>query len=106
VTGPEQAPRTRFEATVRPAARPGEVVTAAARADVAGRVADLDLDRVPDAGGEVRVLLDLADVGRLAEQGLEVHVERALPVQPLDPALVTDDADVQAWLAARVRGSS
>ena len=94
-----ESPPTRYEVTVHPPR--GEVV---AQAAVAAQVADLDLDRLPDSGGEVRLLVDLADVGRLAQQGFEVRVERALAVQPLDPSLVASDDDVQGWLDRRLAG--
>jgi hypothetical protein len=89
----------RFEATVHP--RPGVVSAAAA---VEQRVSDLDLDRVPDAAGELRVLLTPDDVARLTAQGFEVRVQQALPVQPLDPGLVPDDAAVREWFDRTVRG--
>ena len=64
----------RFEATVHP--RPGVVVASAV---VEQRVSELDLDRVPDAAGELRVLLTPDDVARLTAQGFEVRVQQALP---------------------------
>ena len=99
----QQDPRgreaVRFEATVHP--RPGAVVAAAA---VEQRVSDLDLDRVPDAAGDVRVLLTPDEVARLTAQGFEVRVQQALPVRPLDPGLVADDATVREWFNTTVRG--
>ena len=91
----------RFEATVHP--RPG-VTTVTAAAAVEQRVSDLDLDRVPDAAGELRVLLTPDDVGRLTAQGFEVRVQQTLPVRPLDPGLVADDDAVREWFDATVRG--
>lgn len=84
----------RFEATVH--------VPSDAEGQALERVADLDLDRVPDPGGGVRVLVDLTDCERLVLAGFEVHLLRALPRKPLDPALVMDDAAARGWLAARV----
>jgi hypothetical protein len=78
----------RFEATVHP----GE----AGVLDVS-RVSDLDLDRVPDPGGLVRLLIDPEECVGLLEQGFEVHLHRAVTRQPLDPQLVTDDAQVRAF---------
>ena len=89
----------RFEATVHP--RPDVPVAAAA---VEQRVSDLDLDRVPGAAGELRVLLTPDDLPRLTAQGLEVRVQQTLPVRPLDPELVTDDAAVRVWFDMTVRG--
>jgi hypothetical protein len=68
------------------------------------RVSELDLDRVPGAAGELRVLLAPDDVTRLTAQGFEVRVQQALPVRPLDPELVADDAAVQQWFDSTERG--
>jgi len=84
----------RFEATVHPGDR--------AR-DLAG-VADLDLDRVPDPEGRLRVLVTAPDCVRLLQHGYEVHLVRALPVRPLDPELIDDDESVTRWLEDRVQG--
>ena len=94
--GPEAV---RFEATVHP--RPGVVVAAAA---VEQRVSELDLDRVPDTAGELRVLLTPDEMARLTAQGFEVRVQQALPVRPLEPGLVADDAAVREWFDTTVRG--
>jgi hypothetical protein len=85
----------RFEATIYPGDA-GEVR--------ASRVAAFDLDRVPDPGGAVRALLSLGDVYRLLEAGFEVRLQRALPRRPLNPELIADDRDVQAWFEERARG--
>ncbi len=69
------------------------------------RVADLDIDRIQGAEGEVRVLVDLAAAARLVEMGFEVRLVRALPVRPLDPGLIASDDDVRAWLEERIRGA-
>lgn len=90
----------RFEATVHPA-EPGVM----ALEEVGPRVADLDLDRVPDPEDAVRVVVDVAELTRLLEQGFEVRLQRAVPVHPLDPSLVASDADVQAWLDEAVRAT-
>lgn len=84
---------TRFEATVH-------VLTD--DADLK-RVADLDVDRVPDPEGGVRVLVDPDECARLIDGGFEVRLQRAVPVRPLDPSLVAGDDDVRAWFAERVR---
>jgi hypothetical protein len=85
---------TRFEATILPGA---QMLSGA-------RVADLDLDRIPDSEGAVRVLITAEDAERLLEQGFEVRLLRAHAVRPLDPALISDDADVQAWLDEQTAG--
>lgn len=89
----------RFEATVHP--RPDVVMAAAA---IEQHVSGLDLDRVPDAAGELRVLLTSDDVTRLTAQGFEVLVQQTLPVRPLDAGLVADDAAVREWFDSTVRG--
>jgi hypothetical protein len=84
----------RFEATVHPGeARPA-----------LERVADLDLDRVPDPEGGVRVVVTADDAARLIERGYEVRLVRALPVQPFDSSLVMDDESARAWLEEQTRG--
>lgn len=82
----------RYEVTVR--ARPGGPPTI--------RVADLDLDRVPDPAGDTRLLVSADDLARLQDEGFDVRVEREVPVRPLDPGLVADDASVRAWFDEQV----
>jgi hypothetical protein len=90
---PDRPEPARFEATVHPGP---------AGADLA-RVADLDLDRVPDRAGEVRVLVTVEEVAALVGQGFEVRLQRLVPVRPLDPGLVASDEQVRAWFEERVR---
>ena len=90
------APGERYEATIHPAD------PTRADADALTGVSALDLDRVPDPAGGVRVLVDPNDISRLVAQGFEVRLHRAVPVQPLDPALVSADEDVLNWLTARI----
>jgi hypothetical protein len=84
----------RFEATVHPREDTGVELA---------MVADLDLDRVPDPEGGVRVLVNMEEVAHLVEQGFEVRLERPVPVRPLDPGMVASDEDVRAWFEERVR---
>jgi len=67
-------------------------------------VADLDLDRIPDPAGGVRLLVSADEVADLVERGYEVHVTRVHPVRPLDAGLTVDDSAVTAWLEERVQG--
>jgi hypothetical protein len=67
-------------------------------------VADLDMDRVPDPAGGVRLLVDMEEAVRLVESGFEVTLVKAAPAGPLDPALVMDDEAARAWLEERLRG--
>ena len=92
----DEARRVRFEATVHRGAAAGDEVTLT-------QVDDLDLDRIPDPEGGVRLLVDLDEVTRLVEAGFEVRLQRALPRRPLDPALLADDDTTRAWLAERIR---
>ncbi len=85
---------TRFEATILPGAQQVSLA----------RVAEFDLDRIPDQDGEVRVLITAEDAERLLEQGFEVRLLRAQPVRPLDPALISDDVAVDAWLEEQTAG--
>jgi hypothetical protein len=87
-------PDIRFEATVHPGETNQELE----------RVADLDLDRVPDPEGGVRVVVTAEDAARLVARGYEVLLVRALPVQPLDSALVMDDDSARTWLEEQTRG--
>ncbi|MFI6316491.1 hypothetical protein ACIBG8_03180 [Nonomuraea sp. NPDC050556] len=84
----------RFEATVHPAAE--------LTADVAQLAADLDLDRVPDQAGDVRVLIDLDEVVRLLDQGVHVHLQAAVPVRPLDADLIMGDDAARAWIEGQL----
>jgi hypothetical protein len=89
----ERGPQ-RYEATIHP----GD----AGDADLA-RVADFDLDRIPDPEGTVRVLVDLEAAEELVRRGYEVRLHRAVPVQPLDQRLIAQDDDVRAWFDERIR---
>jgi hypothetical protein len=90
-----EPPKVRYEVILR--------AKAADRMDLR-RVADLDLDRVPDPGGEVRLLVDMEEAARLVESGFEVTLVAAAPAGPLDPSLVMDDDAARAWLEERLRG--
>jgi hypothetical protein len=94
-TPPEHG-QPRFEATIHPgeAGEPG-----------LDRVAELDLDRIPDPEDTVRVLVNLEDIAQLVQQGLEVRLHRVVPVQPLDPRLISGDDQVRAWFDERIRAT-
>jgi hypothetical protein len=66
--------------------------------------AELDLDRLPDANGKVKLLLTADDARRLLEQGYEVHLTAAIPVAPLDQKRVMTDDQAQRWLEQQVKG--
>jgi len=84
----------RFEVTVHP----GD-------SDVPlGRVADLDLDRVPDPQRGVRLLVTTDQIVALLERGYEVRLHRLAPLEPLSPELRIDDDEAVAWLEERVQG--
>lgn len=89
-----QATSVRFEATLGP--------TPYAKALSAA--AELDLDRLPDVDGKVKLLLTADDAHRLLEQGYEVHLTAALPVAPLNPKLIMTDKQAQSWLEQQVKG--
>jgi hypothetical protein len=91
---PAGAAGMRFEATVHPGEMGAEL----------HRVADLDLDRVPDPEGGVRLLVTADDCARLLDSGYEVRLHRALPVRPLSGEAVASDESVRDWLAGKVRG--
>ncbi|MER5299858.1 MULTISPECIES: hypothetical protein [Streptomyces] len=87
-------PTERFDATVHPGA---------ANRDLRG-VADLDLDRIPDPEGAVRVLVTADECRRLLESGYEVHLHAPVPVRPLPAELVEQDEAVRRWLEERLEG--
>ncbi len=64
----------------------------------------LDLDRVPDSGGEIRLIVGPEDCARLVAEGYEVRLQQVVPVQPLDPELVVSDSAAQAWFDEQVGG--
>ncbi len=66
------------------------------------RVADMDLDRVPDPEGEVRLLVGIDEATRLVESGFEVTLVQAAATGPLDPSLIMDDDAASAWLEERL----
>jgi hypothetical protein len=84
----------RFEATVHPG---DEGVSLE-------RVADLDLDRVPDPAGGIRVLVTAEDAAQLVERGYEVRLVRTHPVRPLDAGVVIEEDRARAWLEEQTRG--
>ena len=84
----------RFEATVHP----GEQDVALAQ------VADLDLDRIPDPQGGVRVVVTADELAELVRRGYEVRVYRNIPMEPLRADLVETDEGAQRWLEERVAG--
>ncbi|CAL8481127.1 hypothetical protein [Caballeronia sp. S22] len=95
-TSPTQAapaPTVRFEATLGDVPRAKAVTVASA----------LDLDRLPDAEGKVRLLLTVDDARRLLEQGFEVHLKSAIPVRPLAKGVVMSDAQADRWLEEQVK---
>jgi hypothetical protein len=83
----EGAPTMRFDATIH-----------APDKKSASRMDQLDIDRVPDPKGLVRALVTAADLARLLDQGFEVHLHQAHPVQPLNPKLIETDKSVRRWL--------
>ncbi|MGW6906213.1 hypothetical protein [Streptomyces sp. NPDC054940] len=87
-------PAVRFDATVQA----GPTIR-----DLEG-VADLDLDRIPDPEGEVRVLVTPDECRRLLESGYEVRLHAVVPVRPLPAELVAQDDSVMAWLEEHVQG--
>jgi len=88
------APTVRFEATVHPG-QEGLALEG---------VYDLDLDRIPDPEGAVRLLLTVDDAVKLVSRGYEVHLLAVHPVTPLDTSLVADEGTALRWLEEQVRG--
>ena len=93
---PKRAPgrQLRFEATIHQ----GE------RERALSRVADLDLDRVPDPRGDVRLLISPDELAQLLDEGYEVRLYRTVRPQPLHPDLIVGDDEAVRWLEERVQG--
>jgi len=66
--------------------------------------ANMDLDRLPDAEGQVRVLLTPDDARRLLDMGVPVHLNKAHPVRPLPRERLMSDDQAQSWLEKRLKG--
>ena len=88
----DPAPTMRFDATIH----------APQKADP-NLLNKLNIDRVPDPKGLVRALVTAADCVRLLDQGFEVHLHQAHPVQPLNPKLVEKDEPFKRWLEKEVK---
>jgi len=63
----------------------------------------LHIDRVPDTTGLIRALVTHADCVRLVNQGFEVRLYAAYPVQPLNPSLIESDESFKSWLDQRIQ---
>ena len=63
----------------------------------------LAIDRVPDPTGAIRALVTPADCVRLVNEGYEVRLDAAYPVQPLNPALIETKESVQSWIDERIQ---
>jgi hypothetical protein len=92
--GPTAGRQVRFEATVHQ----GE------RERAFARVAELDLDRVPDPRGDVRLLVTADELADLVDEGYEVRLYRTVRREPLSPELVVGDDEAVRWLEERVQG--
>jgi hypothetical protein len=63
----------------------------------------LDIDRVHDPTDQIRALLTPEDCVRLVNQGFEVRLHNAYPVEPLNPSLIQTDDSVKRWFDAKVQ---
>ena len=63
----------------------------------------LNIDRIPDPTGLIRALVTPADCVRLVNQGIEVRLYEAYPVQPLDPALIETQDSFKSWLDQKLQ---
>ena len=84
----------RFEATIHQGAKERAL----------SRVADLDLDRVPDPRGDVRLIISAEELAQLLDEGYEVRMHHTVRPEPLSPDLVVSDEDAVRWLEERVQG--
>jgi hypothetical protein len=90
-TTTDNAQTVRFSATITPRRKAGP-----------NWIEKLNIDRLPDPKGVVRALVTAADCVRLVNQGLDVHLHQAYPVQPLDPKLIETDESFRRWLEKRL----
>ena len=88
----EVPPTVRFSATIHAPAQ--------AAPDWVDR---LDIDRIPDPAGLIRALVTHADCVRLVNQGFEVRLYEAYPVQPLNPALIESQESFKSWLDQKLQ---
>lgn len=63
----------------------------------------LAIDRVPDPTGAIRALVTPADCVRLVNEGFEVRLDAAYPVQPLNPALIETKESFQRWMDEKLQ---
>jgi hypothetical protein len=101
-TNPESSRRqpvyeVRFEATVYPGPK-------LRRTNWMDQLQRLDIDRIQDPKGQVRVLVTADDCVRLLEHGFEVRLQHAHPVRPLDRALIEGDESLRRWVEDQLRG--
>lgn len=66
-------------------------------------IEQLEIDRLPDPRGLVRALVTAADCVRLLDQGFEIRLYHAYPVQPLNPELIENDESFHRSLDKRLR---
>ena len=89
---PEALTKVRFSATIHAPAKAHS-----------NWMDEVQVDRIPDPEGQVRALVTEADLVRLLNEGYEVHLHSAYPVQPLDPKLIESDDSFQRWLDQQIR---
>lgn len=91
----EAPPTVRFSATIHASEQ--------TQREEPNWIEKLDVDRVPDPAGLIRALVTHADCVRLVNQGFEVRLYQAYPVQPLDPALIETEDSFKSWLDQRLQ---
>lgn len=80
------------------------VVTKPARREAMRIVSELGLDRLPDRGGKIHILITTDDVRRLLEHGVQIELLSINPIQPLNPSLAFTDESARGDLERRLRG--
>ena len=91
----EAPPNVRFSATIHASEQ--------TQREEPNWIEKLDVDRVPDPAGLIRALVTHADCVRLVDQGFEVRLYQAYPVQPLNPALIETEESFKSWLDQRLQ---
>jgi hypothetical protein len=63
----------------------------------------IDVDRIPDTKGRVKALLSTDDCIRLLDEGFEIRLFRAHPIEPLKRDLIVSDKAFDKWLKDQLR---
>jgi hypothetical protein len=80
------------------------VVTKPARREAMRVVSELGLDRLPDRGGKIHLLITADDARRMLERGVQIELLSVNPVAPVNPSVVFTDEAARTDLERRLKG--